>query len=105
MEVAADPKYLGAEIGFVSILQTWGQNVLPHPHTHCVVPAGGLSPDHQRWIHTRPSFLLPIPVLRTVFRDKFIPGLEHLYRNGCLDCGGPAAVFQDRNYLPGCWLD
>jgi hypothetical protein len=101
LEVAADPKYLGAEIGFLSILHTWGENVLHHPHTHCVVPAGGLSPDHQRWIHTHPRFLLPIPVLRSVFRDKFILGLEHLYRNGCLDCSGPAAAFQDRELLAG----
>ena len=101
LQVAADPKYLGAEIGFLSILHTWGQNVLVHPHTHCVVPAGGLSPDHQRWIHTHPRFLLPVPVLRSVFRDKFILGLEHLYRNGWLDCSGPAAAFQDRKLLAG----
>src|SRR5919205_4541579 len=50
LEVAADPKHLGAEIGFLSILHTWGQTLQPHPHIHCVVPGGGLSPDHQHWI-------------------------------------------------------
>ena len=85
-----------AEIGFVSILHSWGSNLLLHPHVHCVVPAGGFSPDHQRWIHTHPRFLLPIPVLRRVFRDKFLFALKRLYSNGSLDCSGPAAVFQDR---------
>jgi len=96
LEVAADPKRLGAEIGFLSILHSWGSNVLLHPHVHCVVPAGGFSPDHQRWIHTHPRFLLPIPVLRRVFRDKFLFALKRLYSNGSLDCSGPAAAFQDR---------
>ena len=96
LEVAADPKRLGAEIGFLSILHSWGSNLLLHPHVHCVVPAGGFSPDHQRWIHTHPRFLLPIPVLRRVFRDKFLFALKRLYSNGSLDCSGPAAAFQDR---------
>ena len=55
LEVAANPKHLGAEIGFLSILHTWGQNLLHHPHVHCVVPAGGISPDQTRWIHTGPE--------------------------------------------------
>ncbi len=97
LEVAADPKWLGAEIGFLAILHTWGSNLLLHPHAHCVVPAGGLSPDHQRWIHTcHPRFLLPIPVLRKLFRDKFIDGIELLYRKGLLDCGGPAEALADQ---------
>jgi hypothetical protein len=99
LDVAADPKRLGAEIGFLSILHSWGSNVLLHPHVHCVVPGGGFSPDHQRWIHTHPRFLLPIPVLRRVFREKFLFGLKRLYSNGSLDCSGPAAAFQDRNCL------
>jgi hypothetical protein len=52
-EIAADPKHLGAEIGFLSVLHTWGQNLQAHPHVHCVIPAGGLSPDHSRWIHPK----------------------------------------------------
>ena len=96
IEVAADPKRLGAEIGFLAILHTWGSNLLPHYHIHCVVPAGGLAPDHQRWIHTsHPLFLLPIPVLRTVFRKKFLDGLRKLYGKGLLDCRGPATDFSD----------
>jgi hypothetical protein len=96
LEVAADPKRLGAETGFLSILHTWSSNLLPHYHVHCVVPGGGLSADHQRWISTtHPLFLLPIPVLRTVFRGKFLDGLRQLYCKGMLDCRGPAAAFSD----------
>jgi hypothetical protein len=96
LEVAADPKRLGAQIGFLSILHTWGSNMLPHYHIHCVVPAGGLSADHQRWIPTsHPLFLLPVPVLCTVFRKKFLDGLRQLYRKGLLDCRGPAVAFGD----------
>ena len=96
LEVAVDPRHLGAEIGFLSILHTWSSNLLGHYHVHCVVPGGGLSADHQRWIHTRhPLFLLPIPILRRVFRDKFLSGLCQLYRKHQLDCRGPAADFRD----------
>jgi hypothetical protein len=84
LEVAADPKRLGAEIGFLSILHTWRSNLLPHYHIHCVVPGGGLSADHQRWIHTsHPMFLLPVPVLRTVFRKKFLAGLVTSTARAC----------------------
>ena len=60
LEVAADPKHLGAQIGFLSILHTWGQNLLPHPHVHCVIPAGGLSPDRTSWVHPKYPFFLPV---------------------------------------------
>ena len=76
LEVAADPKHLGAEIGFLSILHTWGQNLSLHPHLHCAIPAGGLSPDHTRWVHPRYTFFLPVKVLSRVFRGKFIAGLR-----------------------------
>jgi hypothetical protein len=96
LEVAADPKRLGAEIGFLSILHTWSQTLLGHYHVHCVVPGGGLSPDHRRWISTRhPLFLVPISTLRTVFRNKFLAGLRRLYRKELLDLRGPAADFSD----------
>jgi Putative transposase/Transposase zinc-binding domain len=88
LEVAADPKNLGAEIGFLSVLHTWGQNLLYHPHVHCVIPAGGLSPDRQRWVHPRYPFFLPVRVLSRVFRGKFIAGLKQAFRKGSL-------------YLPG----
>jgi Putative transposase/Transposase zinc-binding domain len=96
LEVAVDPRRLGAEIGFLSILHTWSSNLLPHYHIHAVVPAGGLSADHQRWIHTsHPMFLLPVPLLGTVFREKFLAGLRQLYRKGRLSLRGPAAPFRD----------
>ena len=84
LEVAADPKHLGAEIGFLTILHTWGQTLQPHPHVHCVVLGGGLSPDHQRWIAWRAHFFLPVKVLSRVFRGKFVEGLRHAARNGRL---------------------
>jgi hypothetical protein len=76
LQVAADPKHLGAQIGFLSVLHTWGQNLLHHPHIHCVIPNGGLSPGHTRWIHPRYPFFLPVGVLRKVFRGKFVAGLK-----------------------------
>ena len=84
LEVAADPKHLGAEIGFLSVLHTWGQNLLHHPHIHCVIPAGGLSLDHQRWIHPRYPFFLPVKVLSRVFRGKFVAGLKLAFQQGAL---------------------
>ena len=96
LEVARDPQRLGAEIGFLSILHTWSSNLLGHYHLHCVVPGGGLSADHQRWIPTKhPLFLLPIPILRRVFLEKFLCGLRQLYRKDLLDCRGPARDFRD----------
>jgi predicted RNA-binding Zn-ribbon protein involved in translation (DUF1610 family) len=95
LEVAADPKHLGAEIGILSILHTWGQNLLAHPHIHCVIPAGGISLDHTRWVHPRYAFFLPVKVLSRVFRGKFIAGLKRLYRRKQLRCGGPCAALAD----------
>jgi hypothetical protein len=82
LEIAADPKHLGAEIGFLSVLHTWGQNLQIHPHIHCVIPAGGLSPDHQRWVHPRYRFFLPVKVLAGVFRGKFTDGLKSAFHAG-----------------------
>jgi hypothetical protein len=84
LEVAADPKHLGAEIGFLSVLHTWGQNLQHHPHIHCVVPSGGLSLDHQHWVRPRYPFFLPVKVLSRVFRGKFVSGLQHAFRQGKL---------------------
>ncbi|MBV8846470.1 MAG: IS91 family transposase [Bryobacterales bacterium] len=95
LEMAADPKHLGAEIGMIAILHTWGQNLLLHPHIHCVVPAGGLSPDHHRWVSSRQRFFLPVKPLKRVFRRKFIDGLKRLYRRKKLGRAGPAAVFSE----------
>jgi hypothetical protein len=79
LEIAADPKHLGADIGFMGVLHTWGQNVLHHPHIHCVIPAGGLSLDHQSWIHPRYRFFLPVKALSRVFRGKFTAGLKKAF--------------------------
>jgi hypothetical protein len=79
LEIARDPKQLGAEIGFFSVLHTWNQQLQAHPHAHCVVPAGGLALDHSRWISASPRFFLPAEVLAEVFRGKFVEGLLELY--------------------------
>ena len=80
LEVARDSKHLGAEIGFFSVLHTWNQKLGLHPHVHCVVPAGGLSPDRRRWIKPRYAFFLPVKVLSRVFRGKFVAALKRAFR-------------------------
>ncbi len=96
LEVAADPQHLGAEIGLLSILHTWGQTLVRHPHVHCVVPAGGLSPDHQRWIRPKyAGFFLPVKVLSRVFRGKFVEALRRAYTRGELDLAGATASLRD----------
>ncbi len=92
MEIAAHPKHLGAEIGFLGILHTWGQNLLLHPHVHCVVPAGGISPDRARWVHPKYPFFLPVKVLSLVFRGKFVAALRRLYRRKKLRLSGPLST-------------
>jgi hypothetical protein len=79
LTIARDPRHLGAEIGFFAILHTWGQNLLHHPHLHCVVPGGGLSPDHERWIPCLPGFFLPVQVLSRLFRRLFLEYLEDAF--------------------------
>src|SRR6266487_1764856 len=91
LEVARNPAHLGAEIGFFSVLHTWNQKLQLHPHVHCVVPAGGLSPDHARWIHPKYHFFLPIPVLREVFRGKFVDALKLAFQRGQLHLSGDLA--------------
>jgi hypothetical protein len=75
-ELAADPKHLGAEIGFISILHTWGQNLLDHPHVHCIVTGGGLSKGNGTWRSCRNGFFLPVKVLSKLFRGKFLDFLK-----------------------------
>src|SRR6266704_3240293 len=84
LEVARTPSRLGAEIGFFSVLHTWNQKLEHHPHIHCVVPAGGLSPDHTHWIPSQQKFFLPVDVLRRVFRRKFVIALKRNFRQGKL---------------------
>src|SRR5512135_3743933 len=83
-QIAADPKHLGAKIGFLAVLHTWGQNLQHHPHVHCVVPGGGLSPDGSRWVACRPGFFLPVRVLSRVFRGKFLALLRGAFARGKL---------------------
>ncbi len=92
LEVARNPRHLGAEIGFFSVLHTWNQKLQLHPHVHCVVPSGGLSLDHTRWIRSRPRFFLPIQVLRRVFRGKFVVGLKSAFQHGQFHFSGNLAL-------------
>ncbi len=80
LEIAADPKHLGARIGFLSILHTWGQNLLAHPHVHCLIPAGGFSVDYTNWVYPKYPFFLPVKVLSRVFRGKFVDALKRVHR-------------------------
>ena len=82
MEVAANPRHLGAEIGLLAVLHSWGQNLMHHPHLHCVVSGGGLSQDESRWIASRKHYFLPVRVLRRVFRNKFCSLLGRAFRRG-----------------------
>jgi len=88
LQVARDPRHLGAEIGFFSVLHTWNQQLLHHPHVHCVVPAGGLALDHSHWVPGRHNFFLPVKVLSRVFRGKFVAGLRELHAAGQLGFHG-----------------
>lgn len=98
LTIAADPKHLGATVGFFSILHTWGQNLLFHPHIHCVVTGGGLSPDHH-WIATRPRFLLSVRVLSRLFRRLFLEALLQAYADGKLEFHGQLQPLRD----PAAW--
>jgi hypothetical protein len=84
LEVAANPRHLGARIGFLAVLHTWGQNLSLHPHVHCIVPGGGLSADGSCWIACKSGFFLPVRILSRVFRGKFIEGLKRVRAQGRL---------------------
>jgi hypothetical protein len=89
IDIAADPKHLGAEIGFFSVLHTWNQKLQHHPHVHCVVAAGGLSQNHSHWVHPRKDkFFLPVAVLSKVFRGKFIEAIQQAHASGQLQFHG-----------------
>jgi len=89
--IAADPTHLGAEIGFIAVLHSWGQNLHYHPHIHCIVPGGGLSPDGTRWISCRPGFFLPVRVLSRLFRRLFLEELRTAFEAGKLSFFGDIA--------------
>lgn len=88
LRIARDPRHLGATIGFTAILHTWGQSLMHHPHVHCLVPAGGLSPDGKRWISARQGFFLPVRVLSRMFRGSYLAELNRLYEQGKLTLQG-----------------
>jgi hypothetical protein len=103
LEIARDPKHLDAEIGFFSVLHTWSQKLTLHPHVHCVIPAGGLSPDHTHWVKSQNRFFLPLKVLSRVFRGKFVAGLKQAFQNGQLNFHGTlAALTQPKTFA--AWL-
>jgi hypothetical protein len=94
--IAADQRHLGAEIGFIGVLHTWGQNLQHHPHVHCLVPGGGLSSDGTRWISCRPGFFLPVRVLSRLFRRLFLEKLGAAFEAGKLGFFGALAGLADR---------
>jgi len=91
MILAADPKHLGAEIGLLAVLHTWGQRLTHHPHVHCVVPGGGLSPHGTRWVSCRANFFLPVHALSRLFRRLFLTALEAAFLDGKLGFFGALA--------------
>lgn len=94
--IAADPKHLGANIGFFAVLHTWGQAILHHPHLHCIVPGGGIALDNQSWIACRPGFFLPVRVLSAMFRRLFLKLLDAAFGDGRLSFHGDLAELHDR---------
>ena len=94
--IGADPKHLGAEIGFFAVLHTWGQNLMHHPHLHCVVPGGGLSFDGERWVACRPGFFLPVRVLSRFFRRRFLELLHQAFDRHELEFFSGLAALRDR---------
>ncbi|SCY54307.1 IS91 family transposase [Alkaliphilus peptidifermentans] len=93
LELSSDPKHLGANIGFSAILHTWGQNLMFHPHIHCILPGGGLAMNNTRFIHTKKKFFIHVKVLGSVFGGKFLFYLNRIYANNELN------FFGDIDYL------
>ncbi len=101
--IAGDPRHLGARIGFLAVLHTWGQNLNHHPHLHCVVPGGGIALDQRRWISCRRQFLFPVKVLSRLFWAKFVAYLKTAFRDGKLGFHGELkSLSQRRNFVE--WL-
>ncbi len=98
--IAADPQHLGAQIGFFAVLHTWGQTLVFHPHLHCVVPGGGLSPDGTRWIACRRGFFLPVRVLSRLFRRLFLNSLPTRSTRATFGSPGYSSSWRNRVALP-----
>ena len=94
-DVAGDPRYLGAETGAIAVLHTWGQALHHHPHLHCIVPGGGISPDRTRWVACPPGFFLPVRVLSRRFRDVFLRQVRAAFVGGDLRFPGTLAALAD----------
>jgi hypothetical protein len=95
LTIAADPRHLGAQITFLAILHTWGQNLHHHPHIHCVVPGGGLAPDRSQWIACREKFFLPVRVLSSLYRGKLLDSLNRARERGDIGLHGEQAHLAD----------
>jgi hypothetical protein len=104
-ELTEDPKHLGAEVGFIAILHTWSQTLMDHPHLHCIITGGGLSPDGLRWIPSKDEFFLPIKVLSRLFRGKFLAYLKEAHKNGKLDFPGKIAPLKEKRALKDLFKD
>jgi hypothetical protein len=107
LQLARDPQHLGADIGFLAVLHTWGQNLHLHPHIHCVVPGGGISPGGDRWMCCRPGFFLPVRPLARLFRGKFLAMLQRGYDRGLLGFHGQQQNLADPQafhaLMQACW--
>jgi hypothetical protein len=105
--IAADPEHLGAEIGFLGVLHSWGQNLMHHPHIHFLVPGGGIAPDGQSWIACRSGFFLPVQVLSRMFRGLFLRYLEKAFAAGELNFFSEHRHLHEwaafRRYLTPAW--
>ena len=95
LELARDDKRLDATVGITAVLHTWGQNLLFHPHIHCIVTGGGLSTDGERWVPGRERYLLPVKVMGKLFRGKFLDALHRAYKSGELTLAGSTAHLKD----------
>jgi putative transposase/transposase-like zinc-binding protein len=104
LQIGADPKHLGARLGFLAVLHTWGQNLHHHPHLHCIIPGGGISADDSRWISCRRHFFFPVKVLSRLFRAKFASLLKHAFHQAKLGFHGKLQpLAKTRNFLR--WLN
>jgi len=101
MELAKDPKHLGAEIGFTAILHTWSQTLIDHPHIHCIVTGGGLSSDGKRWVSSRDGFFIPVRVISRLFRGKFLWHLKRAYDSGEMGFPGQIAPYKEASKFKG----
>ena len=97
--IAADPRHLGAQIGFFAVLHTWGQTLVHHSHLHCVVPGGGLSPDGTQWVSCRPGFFLPVRVLSRLVRRRVLDAVCDAFETGHLHVAGSLDALNDRQHV------